>query len=207
VSTDDPMATPESTDGDRAEDPGFDPVRESILRVTLGLLEENGCLDVTTEAIAAAARVSKATIYRYWRSKQQIIVDATRLRFGPIEPPDLGSFEEEVRWILTKRLGDYRQTGTIRLVAGIIGASTSDDELRAVFDEWIEYLSRAIRRVVQRGIARGDIDPDVDIFSLETLVAGVVSRAVVMGRSFSDATIDHIVGLLGAAASVPSRTG
>lgn len=199
MSTDDLVLSPESVSVEPAEGSDFDPVRESILRVTLGLLEENGCLDVTTEAIAASARVSKATIYRYWRSKQQIIVDATRLRFGPIEPPDLGSFEDEVRWILTKRLGDYRQTGTIRLVAGIIGASTADDELRAVFDEWIEYLSRAIRRVVQRGIARKDIDSDVDIFALETLIAGVVSRAVVMGRSFSDVTIDHIVRLLAAA--------
>jgi AcrR family transcriptional regulator len=200
VSTDDLVLSPETVPGEPVDGSDFDPVRESILRVTLGLLEENGCLDVTTEAIATSARVSKATIYRYWRSKQQIIVDATRLRFGPIEPPDLGSFEEEVRWILAKRLGDYRQTGTIRLVAGIIGASTADDELRAVFDEWIEYLSRAIRRVVQRGIARKDIDPDVDIFALETIIAGVVSRAVVMGRSFSDVTIDHVVGLLAAAA-------
>lgn len=188
--------------GDEADDrvdTGSDPVRESILRVTLGLLEERGCLDVTTEAIAAAARVSKATIYRYWRSKQQIIVDATRLRFGPIEPPDMGSFEEEICWILKQRLRDYRWPGTIRLVAGIIGASTTDPELRAVFDEWIEYLSRAIRLAAQRGIARRDVRSDIDIFSLETLVAGVVSRVVVLGRSPSDVTIEHIAALVGAA--------
>jgi AcrR family transcriptional regulator len=178
--------------------------RGAILQATLRLLEHHGYTGITTEAIAAEARVSKATIYRHWRSKEKIVVDAARLRFDTIEPPDLGSFEQEVRWILSKRLADYRRPGTIRLVAGIIGAAATDHELRTVFDEWIEYLSRAIRRVAQRGIARNDVHPDIDIFSLETLVAGVVSRAVVTGRSYSDATIDHLANMIANAARAPS---
>lgn len=178
--------------------------RAAILQATLSLLERHGYTGVTTEAIASEARVSKATIYRHWRSKQQIVVDATRLLFNTIEPPDLGSFEQEIDWILRKRLADYRRPGTMRLVAGIIGASATDPELRTVFDEWVEYLSRAIRRVVQRGIARNDVHPDIDIFSLETLVAGVVSRAVVTGRSYSDTTIDHLAEMVANAAKAPS---
>jgi hypothetical protein len=58
--------------------------------------------------------------------------------------------------------------------------------------------------VAQRGIARNDVHPDIDIFSLETLVAGVVARAVVTGRSYSDTTIDHLAEMVATAARTPS---
>lgn len=204
VGSDEAVVATEEGPEEVQEGAGGGATREAILQATLGLLERHGYTGVTTEAIASAAGVSKATIYRHWRSKQQIVLDAARLRFGAIDPPDLGSFEQEIRWILRKRFADYRRPGTMRLVAGIIGASATDDELRTVFDEWVEYLSRAIRRVAQRGIARNDVHPDIDIFSLETLVAGVVSRAVVTGRSYSDTTIDHLAEMVATAARAPS---
>ena len=124
--------------------------RDRILRVTLRQLEEEGYSAVTTESIAAEARVSKATIYRFWSSKQHVVVEAARLRFGPVEVDDLGSFEAEIRWILEHRLADYREPGTLRLVGSLAGAATTDDKLRAVFDEWIDQLTEAIHHASER---------------------------------------------------------
>jgi AcrR family transcriptional regulator len=177
-----------------------DPVRTTILVVTYRLLEDMGYTAVTTDDIAAEARVSKATIYRYWRSKQQLVVDAARMHFGKVEAPDLGSFAAEIHWILEHRVNDYRQPETLRLVGSLVGAATTDPQLQSLFVEWVEQLSRAIRHVIQRGIARGDVRPDIDIHALETLVAGVIARTVIAQQSFSQATIETIVGLITTAA-------
>lgn len=193
------QTSPPSTRARQGTEQDDDPVRNTILRATLGLLEEKGYPAVTTDLIAAAAQVSKATIYRYWRTKQQVVVEAARLRLGPLEPPDLGSCEREVRWILEHRLNDYRRPGTLRLVGGLVGAATSDPELKSVFDEWVDQLSRAIRQVIQRGLARGDVRPDVDVFALETLIAGIVARTVIVQQTFSQPTIDEIVVLISTA--------
>jgi len=178
-----------------------DPARRSILLVTYRLLEDIGYAAVTTDTIAAEARVSKATIYRHWRSKQELVVDAARMHFGKVEAPELGSFSAEIHWILEHRVQDYRQPGTLRLVGSLVGAATTDPQLQEVFAEWVEQLSRAVRKVIQRGIARGDVRPDIDIFALETLVAGVVARTVIAQQSFSGTTVDSIVGLIAAAAA------
>lgn len=175
--------------------------RDRILRVTLHLLEENGYSAVTTESIATAARVSKATIYRLWTSKQHVVVEATRLRFGPVEAQDLGSFEAEIRWILEHRLADYRKPGTLRLVGSLIGAATNDNTLRAVLDDWIDQFGHAIRHATERGVGRGDVRHDVDIAALETLAAGVIARAVITQKCFSPADVDDIAALIARAST------
>lgn len=176
-------------------------VRTSILDTTYDLLITRGYAEVTTDDIAAAARVSKATIYRHWRTKQELVVAAARKHFGEVEAPELDSFAAEIGWILEHRSRDYREPGTLRLVGSLVGAATTDPPLQALFAEWVEQLSRAVRRVIQRGIARGDVRPDVDILALETLVAGVVARAVVAQHSFTSATIESLVDLIAAAAA------
>jgi AcrR family transcriptional regulator len=191
--------------GDTPTVPGQanDDVRAAILDTTYDLLIGKGYAAVTTDDIAAVARVSKATIYRYWQTKQELVVAAARRHFGRVDAPDLGSFEAEISWILEHRFEDYREPGTLRLVGSLVGAATSDPQLMAVFTEWVELLSRAIRRVIQRGIARGDVQHEVDIVALETVIAGIVARAVVAQHGFTSATVDSIAALIAKAAAPP----
>lgn len=181
------------------EDEGTDPTRRGILRATLKLLEQHGYGKVTTDLIAAEARVSKGTIYRYWGSKQELVVEAVQLRFPRVEVPDLGSFDKEVRYVLEARMENYRQPGMPRLVAGLVGAASTDPVLWEAFDHWVERLSITIRQVIQRGLARGDVRPDVDIYAVESLIAGVVARCVTTRRALSQAAVEHIAALLKAA--------
>jgi AcrR family transcriptional regulator len=179
-------------------------VQETILDTTYDLLIGKGYAEVTTDDIAAAARVSKATIYRHWQTKQELVVAAARRHFGRVDAPDLGSFAAEIELILEHRLGDYREPGTLRLVGSLVGAAASDPQLLAVFTEWVELLSRAIRRAIQRGIARGDVQPEVDIVALETVIAGIVARAVVAQHSVTTTTVNSIDALISKAAAPPN---
>lgn len=175
------------------------PTREAILTATLGLLEEDGYQALTTSQIASRARVSKTTIYRFWSSKQELIVDAVRARFHPIEVPDLGSFKEETRFVLHRRLNDYRQPGSLRLVAGLVGAIPRDPILEDVFEGWVAQLSITLRKVIQRGIVRGDVRGDVDVNALEHLIGGIVARAVILQRTYPPTVVDQFATLAAAA--------
>ena len=193
----------QSADTSTGPDRAADRVRAAILDTTYDLLIGKGYAAVTTDDIAAVARVSKATIYRYWQTKQELVVAAARRHFGQVDAPDLGSFADEISWILQHRLEDYREPGTLRLVGSLVGAAVSDPQLMAVFTEWVELLSRAIRSVIQRGIARGDVQHEVDIVALETMIAGIIARAVVAQHGFTTATVDRIVALIAKAAAPP----
>ena len=150
--------------------------RQAILVSTLELLEKDGYANATTDQIALTARVSKASIYRFWKSKQELVVEAASLRFQPIVVPDLGDFEAEVRYLLDARMSDYRQEGTLRLVAALLGAASNDSTLEEAFENWVDRLSATIRLVIQRGIARGQVEPNVDTYALESVVAGILAQ-------------------------------
>lgn len=172
------------------------PAARAILEATLELLDERGYVRVTTDLIATRAQISKATLYRFWPSKQELVVAAVQLRFPPMKVPELEDFEAEVRYLLTRRMDAYRQPGTLRLVAGLVGASMQDPRLLEVFEHWVEQLNAIVRSIIQRGIARADVRPDVDFYAVETLITGVVARSVIIQGAFPDtltAEIAHVI--------------
>ena len=188
----------------RSESPD-DQLRLSILGVTYRLLEERGYAAVTTDDIAADARVSKATIYRLWRTKQQLVVDAARMRLGNVDAPDLGSFRAEVLWILEHRMRDYRDPGTLRLVGEFVGAAVTDPQFQELFSKWVDSLSNSIHHVVERGIERGDVRADIDVSALGILIAGVVARTVIAQHSFPPEVVDSIVRLIASATTSDTK--
>src|SRR4029450_3097554 len=96
-----PMATlttaemPRSTRGGRPRDPSRDGViRAAILR----LLADVGYGALTMDAVASEAGVGKATIYRRWRTKQDLVVDTiSDLTRAEAPPADTGSLEGDLR--------------------------------------------------------------------------------------------------------------
>src|SRR3954454_22579107 len=95
--------SPRSTRGGRPRDPSRDGViRAAILR----LLAEVGYGALTMDAVASEAGVGKATIYRRWRTKQDLVVDTTSALTRPeATAPDTGSLEGDLRALLHSLVG------------------------------------------------------------------------------------------------------
>src|SRR5438270_13606031 len=79
-----------------------DPSRDGVIRAAiLCLLAEVGYGALTMDAVAAEAGVGKATIYRRWRTKEDLVVDTiSDLHRGEALPPDTGSLEGDLRSML-----------------------------------------------------------------------------------------------------------
>ena len=94
-----------------------DPSRDGVIRAAiLRLLAEVGYGALTMDAVAAEAGVGKATIYRRWRTKQDLVVD-TIAELNRVEamPPDTGSLEGDLRGILHS---------LVSVITGPVGAAT-----------------------------------------------------------------------------------
>ncbi len=176
----------------------------AILDVTVELLTETGYGNLTIDAVAERAGASKATIYRRWSSKSDLVVAAISTVIVPVDVADQGDFVTEFRSYLIDRFAIYGNESGRRLVAALIGAAPTDLELGEALRTWLAGTRRSTIALLERGRARGDVRTDVDLASIVTLVSAPLLHRGVVEQSLPDlALVDDIVTLVAAAVAPP----
>ncbi len=164
------MATQENSPRGRGR-PRDEAARRRILKAALDLIDETTFSQVTAEAIAERANVSKATVYRWWPNKSAVVIDAFREAFAP-ELPLLhaGSLRED----LTQQLRNFARLLSGRggrMLRSFIVAARSDAEVAAAFRSiWRNPRREEARNMLQlkqeSGQLRGDVNLDLVLDSL-----------------------------------------
>ena len=111
-----------------------DPSRDEVIRAALvRLLGEVGYGGLTMDALAQAAGVGKATIYRRWRTKQDLIVDSI-CDLGSVltAPPDTGSLREDIRQFM-HLLAETTRGPVGAMLQSLVPAMQHHPELRAAY--------------------------------------------------------------------------
>ena len=162
-------------------------VTGAVLTAVVDLVTEQGIGAVTMDAVASRAGVSKPAMYRRWSTKQDLIIAAAETRLGVLSVPDLGDFRAELRFVLTARLEAYRLPGSDRLIAGLIGVAAEAGAARGQYAEYTERITSETRRILERGIDRGDVDPDTDVRAAATLVAAPLLFRLIGEQEMPDA--------------------
>jgi AcrR family transcriptional regulator len=182
---------------------------EEILDATVRLLVDVGYDKLTLDAVAAEARASKATLYRRWKGKAELVVDAVhraKACGGPIDA-DTGSLRGDLL-AMACMAGGLVDDVPLSVFAGLISAMHHDPELMAAVHE--RFLGPRIElatRVLDRARRRGEVGPDVDIRLLVAVLPAIVLyRRLVAGERidapFVARVIDEVV--LPAARRTPS---
>lgn len=172
-------------------------VTAAALDAVVAIVTEQGMDAVTMDAVAARAGVSKPAMYRRWSSKQELVIAAAETRIGELAVPDLGDVRAELREVLAARLVAYRRPGTARLLAELVGAAARGEGGPDLYARYAERVMGETRAVIERGIARGQVRPDVDVRSVATTVAApLVYRLVVEGELPTQALADDVVDLV-----------
>lgn len=181
--------------------------KRAVFDAAAELLVEGGYAGLTTDAIAQRARVSKATLYRRWRSKLDLVVDLLDARLELIEVPDLGSFERELSYALDRRLPAWQQPSTAAIFTNALGAGAVDRGLGDAIRERAARQLGLYQRMVERGIERGDVDSSVDPRSVATLIIGPsVTQLVLLGGIVDRPFVEQLRALV-LAAIQPQGTG
>lgn len=172
--------------------------RDQILAATRDLLIEEGYRALTVEAVAARAKVGKATIYRWWSGKETLVADALAGTFVIEDIPDIGDSRAElaaaVRLVLRNYTGPGVDLALPALAADCAGKPHLLDGLRTRF----VYREKAVvAAVVRRAVARGDVrdrlDPD---FVHDAWVGTILYRRVFCGADASDRLVGDLVSLI-----------
>jgi AcrR family transcriptional regulator len=190
-----------SSDG-CAESP-WSPRECELLAVTLELLQEHGYDRLTVEAVATTARASKATLYRRWPTKAELVLAAfvEGTRQVAVEP-DTGTLRGDLL-----RLGESicahvsTHAGTIRAV--LVEASRSAELDAMMQEQFLDQRKALMAHVLAQAVDRGEIDASAITEDLWDVLPGyLIYRSVLTGRTPSRSTVRDLVDNL----LIPSLT-
>ncbi|MFD1662281.1 TetR/AcrR family transcriptional regulator [Streptomyces caeni] len=180
-------ATPSALDGQPAPVAGrrsrITPEREAELyEAVLDLLREVGYDALTMDAVAARTRSSKATLYRQWGGKAELVAKAIRhCKPGSIGDVDTGSLRGDFRALATRE-DDCVMEQNSALMRGLAMAVHHNPDLLQAFRELlVEPEMKEFRRVLQRAVDRGEVradNPALD-FVVHMLIGAFATRALI----------------------------
>lgn len=165
-----------------------------ILEATLEVLAEVGYDRLTMDAVATAARASKATLYRRWSSKAALAVEALAHAKGTAEAPDTGTLRGDLLELHCGHEGLTRPAN-VRRFDSVITAIATDPEFAEAFREQVVGPKLAqTTEVYRRAQARGEVRADLDLDLLAPALAGILlHRSHLLGEVPDRATVSRVV--------------
>ena len=149
-----------------------------IFDATLQILAQVGYDLLTMDAVATRAKASKATLYRRWNGKPELVVAAIMSRKGETVVPDTGSLRGDL-------LAAYCGSGGLSdplaqaVLSAVVTAMGRDPEFAEVYRrDFIEPKIAASRTLYERARKRGEVHPDVDLAVLAPALAGIILHRV-----------------------------
>jgi AcrR family transcriptional regulator len=205
------MSSPATTaPGTCSDDPGRQRKRgaeleRAIKDATIAELACGGYGNVTIESVAARAQTGKASIYRRWSTKQELVLDALdALLSGPLLSTQEVQLDDSISTrdallTLVQRASALMMGPGGEAMRSIMGESLRDAAFCAVFEcDFFDPRKQAIVRLLERGVRRGEVRPDAVLALVPEMLAGsLIQRIVIRRRPISEDELVQLVdGLL-----------
>ena len=168
---------------------------EAILEATVALYGDLGFAGLSMDAVAARAGVSKATIYRRYPSKVDLVM-AAAVRLAEREHPavDTGSVREDLCAHVRTLVRMLTTTDVGRCLPTMVADKKRSPELAEAHDRFSAARRAALIAAVRRGVARGELRDDTDSELTADLIAGPVFYSyLVSGRRLDGRYADRVV--------------
>ena len=162
--------------------------RLAILTAAYELVGEIGYARLTIEGIAARAGTGKQTIYRWWPSKADVVLDALATKADLYIPiPDEGSFAADLRAFLLASFALGTQSTLIGILRALMAEAQTDPEFWQRFrDGFLQRRRDALGVITGRAEARGELPPGVSPGTVADIVFGVIWYRVLATRELPD---------------------
>jgi AcrR family transcriptional regulator len=179
----------------RAGRPRSAEVDDAILDAALDQFCEFGYDGLSVERVAACAGVAKTTIYRRYPTKLDLVMATLeRAKEGLLVPEDSGSLREDLLAMARSYL-EMLQSPTIgRAIPMMLASKARSDELATAHAEFVRARRAPGRALIEQGIARGELAPDVDPAMITDMLSGAIfTRVVVTDEATDDAYLIALV--------------
>lgn len=171
-------------------------VERCILAAAVDVLTEGGFEKFSVEAVASRAGVAKASIYRRYPSRVDLIVAMVQ-QFTPAAAPDIdsGELRSDLRLLVDFLLATFDpKTEAGRITPAMLSAAKEYTEVREAVAQLTASRRRRIDAIVERAIARGELprNADADLIG-DLVVGGILYRVVLRGEALNRRQIDRLI--------------
>lgn len=165
-----------------------------ILRATLDVLAEVGYDRLTMDSVAMRARVSKATLYRRWKAKPNLVIDALLGDKEPLLVADTGTLRGDLIGTFCG-MGGLTDVRQLAILGSVITAISRDPDFAEAFRrDVIEPKAAVSRQLFERAIDRGEIRSGMDLdVIVPALSAIVLHRTFLLGEPPTSELIARVV--------------
>jgi AcrR family transcriptional regulator len=177
--------------------PRSETARQAILEAAADLLFDHGLARVSMDAVAKQAGVSKATIYRWWSSKEMLALEALLDSAATaISEPETGSLRGDLLALVRPWVRETRRRPFGRVIAALLIEAQSRPEFAETYRRhFVDQRREPMRMAFTRAIARGEVAPDLDVEVAIDLVNGPLYHRLLQGHApltdhFAKAVID-----------------
>jgi AcrR family transcriptional regulator len=169
-----------------------------ILSAALEVLAETGFDGMTIDMVATRAKAGKATLYRRWPSKNELVIDAVAcMKRGDLDLahlPDTGTLRGDLLAMIKPRTIEEAEK-KLQIMAGLMSMLSAAPELAAAANEaLVKPRAEANLFLMRRAMDRGEISPDRDIATLALVSPAMAAFRTLVERKPVDRAF--LVGLI-----------
>ena len=171
---------------------------KAIRDAAVDLFAERGFEGFSVEDVADRAGVSKATVYRRYPSKVDLVVEAgSCLATDEIAFPDTGNLRDDVRGLALSLVNAFKNTRAGKMMPVMTFERRRYPELDAGYRRFLADRKARTREVLRRGIDRGELPPDTDVAVMSSMLVGpIFHRLMITQEPLNDAFVDALVDAL-----------
>jgi AcrR family transcriptional regulator len=168
---------------------------DALRRAALAVLADVGYRALTMDAVAATARAGKATIYRRWDSKLDLVIDSCNQLVSELIPePDTGSLAGDLREFLLA-FATFLSGPAGKAAQALVGEIPHEPELAEAFRKsFLRSQRDVLRAVLERAAARGEVAEEAPrAMAVELAGAALTYRLMLTGDPLDAAFVDKLV--------------
>jgi len=171
--------------------------RAKMLGAAQQIIVGDGMQACTVDEVARRSGVAKTTIYRHFENADRLSMAAIDAMVEHVTAPDHGSQRADLRAIVMAFRKVVGHDTFRQLFAEMLARAVRDPDFARVYDEAQETRHAPLRVAIQRGMARGEVDPEIDIETAMYFVQGpfVAKRLIEIGE-LTEVEIDAFLDLI-----------
>ena len=179
--------------------PRSEKARRAILEATAELLLDRGLSAVSMDAVAEQAGVSKATIYRWWPTKETLALDALYAKWAGVSPAprDTGTLRGDLLSLLRPWARLVGERPHARVIAALLSEAQTDPAFAEEYRRHVVEPRRELATAVfLRAAERGEIDEGTKIDVALDLIYGPLYHRLLQGHAkLTDRFVQDVVDM------------
>jgi AcrR family transcriptional regulator len=177
-------------------DPRVERSRSSVVNAAAQLLLADGPDAITHARVAAAAGVSRTTVYKHFPERSDLLfVTAQAIGNNVPNPDDLtGDLRTDLRMFLNHLATDLRDPVHTRVIAMMMERGLHDDAVALVRNTFMQEFRVVFNSITSAGVTSGELGVDVDVeLGLASLAGSLIYSRLLADRTIDDALVDSVI--------------